>query len=418
MMGEFSAGKSTLSNLLIGQDAIPMRVTATHLPPVWMAWGDEAPYREDLDGNRHPIEGPSLDGVPVEDTAFIRLFVKAEALELCDLIDTPGISDPNMPPEVWQRAAAEADAVIWLTHATQAWRQTEAAVWTSLPESLWPNSLLLLTRIDKILTERDRMRVVMRVKKETDGLFRAILPISLTEATAAGDDLGKWQASGGEAFSDALLDIITDVQRGLHRSDNGIALRSRPVFFADDADDPPLPGPEARAQAEAPRIVTPANPTRRVSLRVHPEDREVATEGLRPPTDKTRQVSLRVNPAAPMVEDIEGLAPAAGAIDALWSEPKPVAEEPADPPLRLHPAPRAAEPLHLASATPEADTDADARLAALRAEPVALRVIHSAPPEVEDGEDEDDDGPAPMPRRVQRQGGGGLPTARPGRPRG
>jgi hypothetical protein len=56
-----------------------------------MSWGDAAPYREDLDGNRHPIEGPSLDGVPVEDTAFIRLFVKAEALELCDLIDTPGI---------------------------------------------------------------------------------------------------------------------------------------------------------------------------------------------------------------------------------------------------------------------------------------------------------------------------------------
>ena len=57
LMGEFSAGKSTLTNLLIGEDAIPMRVTATQLPPVWLAWGDEAPYREALDGSRHPIEG-------------------------------------------------------------------------------------------------------------------------------------------------------------------------------------------------------------------------------------------------------------------------------------------------------------------------------------------------------------------------
>ena len=37
LMGEFSAGKSTLSNLLIGKQALPVNVTATQLPPVWMS---------------------------------------------------------------------------------------------------------------------------------------------------------------------------------------------------------------------------------------------------------------------------------------------------------------------------------------------------------------------------------------------
>ena len=37
LMGEFSAGKSTLSNLLIGRAALPVNVTATQLPPVWMS---------------------------------------------------------------------------------------------------------------------------------------------------------------------------------------------------------------------------------------------------------------------------------------------------------------------------------------------------------------------------------------------
>ena len=32
LMGEFSAGKSTLSNLLIGKSALPVNVTATQLP--------------------------------------------------------------------------------------------------------------------------------------------------------------------------------------------------------------------------------------------------------------------------------------------------------------------------------------------------------------------------------------------------
>ena len=44
LMGEFSAGKSTLSNLLIGTEALPVNVTATQLPPVWLSRGTDAPY--------------------------------------------------------------------------------------------------------------------------------------------------------------------------------------------------------------------------------------------------------------------------------------------------------------------------------------------------------------------------------------
>ena len=40
LMGEFSAGKSTLSNLLLGAEALPVNVTATQLPPVWISEGD------------------------------------------------------------------------------------------------------------------------------------------------------------------------------------------------------------------------------------------------------------------------------------------------------------------------------------------------------------------------------------------
>ena len=38
IMGEFSAGKSTLCNILLGQAPLPMRVTATRLPPVLMTY--------------------------------------------------------------------------------------------------------------------------------------------------------------------------------------------------------------------------------------------------------------------------------------------------------------------------------------------------------------------------------------------
>lgn len=211
LMGEFSAGKSTLSNLLIKTAALPVNVTATQLPPVWISKGDAAPYRVAPDGRRTEIELERLEEVSVEDTAFIRIFHDAELLDHCDLIDMPGISDPNMDADVWERVIPYADAVIWCTHATQAWRQSEAAVWSMLPTALYANSFLLLTRMDKILSERDQMRVVKRVGRETVGLFRELFPISLTRALAADGDAEKWSASGAEEFSDRLHELLSEI---------------------------------------------------------------------------------------------------------------------------------------------------------------------------------------------------------------
>ena len=208
LMGEFSAGKSTLTNLLIKTSALPVNVTATQLPPVWISKGDEIPYRVAHDGQEFDINLENLEDVSVEDTSHIRIFHDADLLDHCDLIDMPGISDPNMDAKVWQKVIHHADAVIWCTHATQAWRQSEAAVWSMLPPELHKNSFLLLTRMDKILSDRDRMRVVKRVGRETDGLFKELFPISLTQALSAGEDSDKWSASGGEAFSNALIELL------------------------------------------------------------------------------------------------------------------------------------------------------------------------------------------------------------------
>lgn len=214
LMGEFSAGKSTLSNLLIRTKVLPVNVTATQLPPVWISKGDEEPYRVALDGGEYDIDLAKLDQVKVHDTAYIRIFHDAPLLDACDIIDMPGISDPNMDADVWQRVIPFADAVIWCTHATQAWRQSEAAVWSMLPDALYKQSLLLLTRMDKILNDRDRMRVVKRVGRETQGLFRGLFPISLLRALEARDDREKWAVSGAEDFFNELEAIIADVAGG------------------------------------------------------------------------------------------------------------------------------------------------------------------------------------------------------------
>ncbi len=213
IMGEFSAGKSTLSNLLIGTPVLPVKVTATQLPPVWISYGDADPYLIKVDGSEEPFDFGDLSDLSLEETLCLRVFHKSDALELCDLIDMPGISDPNMSSEVWERAMPLADGVIWCTHATQAWRQSEAAVWNSVDAGLYQKSLLLLTRIDKITSDRDRKRVLRRVEKEVAGLFCGVIPISLTDAIDAGDDHARWQQSGAEAFAVAMIELIENLAK-------------------------------------------------------------------------------------------------------------------------------------------------------------------------------------------------------------
>lgn len=280
LMGEFSAGKSTLCNMLMHSETLPEKVTATRLAPVWMTKGPGQHMRVCIDGTEEPIKLEWLDKIPVKDTAYIRLCLEEEMLEHCDFIDCPGISDPNMDPDTWGRVLQEADAVIWLTHATQAWRQSEAAVWDDVSDDIKAKSILLLTRWDKLITEQDRKRVYTRIAKETDGLFRTILPVSLTQALDAGDDYEAWQASGAADLMEQLSSLIAD----LNNPEQAVAKRpAAPVAVkkpAPVAEQPkpvakPAPSNEPIAMVRRPAEPQPAqedtNVVRIVPRRVRPE---------------------------------------------------------------------------------------------------------------------------------------------------
>ncbi|WP_291334979.1 hypothetical protein [Albidovulum sp.] len=215
LMGEFSAGKSTLANLLLNETFSPVQVTATQMPPIWYSLGDAPAIRIAMDGSEEPLDSAGADTVSVRSTRAIRKFVQADILEACDLIDMPGSSDPHITEDIWQRMLPLADAVIWCTPATQAWRQSEAALWEDAPERLFPRSLLLVTRIDKVLSGDDRRRVLGRVQREAGPMFREVIPVSLIEAQDADGDPDAWRSSGLEAVLVGLEKIIIDLEETL-----------------------------------------------------------------------------------------------------------------------------------------------------------------------------------------------------------
>lgn len=208
LMGEFSAGKSTLCNLLLGQAASPVQITATQLPPVWYRYGSDPASLHFPDGRSEVAD--AVDLVHLAETGATRISVSLEAplLEHCDLIDMPGTSDPNMPMENWQALLPEIDMVVWCTPASQAWRQTEAALWEELPEALWSRSILLITRADKLASDRDKARVQMRVSREVEGLFESVMMISLTDALSAQGDPDRLSACGAAALEEKLMQFL------------------------------------------------------------------------------------------------------------------------------------------------------------------------------------------------------------------
>jgi hypothetical protein len=124
-----------------------------------------------------------------------------------------------MSNDIWDALLPLADIVLWCTPASQAWRQSEAAIWESVPEALQARSLLLLTRIDTVRSETDRARLLNRVRRETDGQFRAVLPVFPLLALEEGDDADLQRLSGLPRLMDMIAALVEDIQTPVQAAD-------------------------------------------------------------------------------------------------------------------------------------------------------------------------------------------------------
>ena len=212
LMGEFSSGKSTLSNILLGGAMLPMQVTATRLPPVHVSYGEPGAFARTHSGDFVEVDLSDVATLSPQNFRSLHVTMQSDTLEICDLVDMPGISDPNMPADTWDSLVGGTDHVIWCTHATQAWRQSEAAAWDRMRQATKGPHLLLVTQFDKLRTPRDRSRVLNRVTAETTGKFAEVFAVSLLDAMAAGEDFEAWQKSGAHAFMERLVEILLSPQ--------------------------------------------------------------------------------------------------------------------------------------------------------------------------------------------------------------
>lgn len=266
LMGEFSAGKSTLLNLLLDGDHLPTKVTATNLPSVWVTYSD-TPFTHGLrhDGTLEEIDVDRLGEDVRAHYLLLHFGINAPLLTRTDIVDTPGISDPKLAKGATRFLGSYLDAVLWLSPANQAWRQTEKVVWSDFPKTLRDNSMVVLTRADKLRQASDLKKVMKRVKQETKDLFCEQIALNTPLAAASKDDPTSpdWENSGGKLFTAALEQLLSKAEAAHQARVDDAEVTSQPIFVSavtsaindetfeqEPADVEPLQDPPNAAQLE------------------------------------------------------------------------------------------------------------------------------------------------------------------------
>jgi len=218
--GEFSSGKSTLANMLVGQELIPTSVLASNMPPLLFRYGRETLIAAGWHDKKPLMKFDRVDfeAALAEDPDFILVNMPSPILKGINFFDMPGTGDPLNDNRKTLQLVKSAEGLIWCTNAVQAWRESERYTWSNHPSMNRSNSILVVTHVDLPVAKRNLGRVMERVQKDAGKHFKAVLPIAILEAIKAapeGDVQDKlaWTDSGAKALLEAIETIAKPIRQ-------------------------------------------------------------------------------------------------------------------------------------------------------------------------------------------------------------
>lgn len=249
VMGLPGSGKSTLINMMMGQSLIPRD---RDFPVVELAHGtSERSVLELEDGTCLRRNGGLTQGDPVDGVVRARLELPEDALLNKKVVEVglDGGFGHQMSMVNW--VVQWADIVLW---CTQEFSETEAKLWSGVPDDVKDHSFLVLTMADRQMLRgvlQDRIDAIEPVVTEE---FLGLYPIATEQAItarAAGTSVNEalWQSSGGQRLVEGVMSQVMSGRTA--DMDQAQMLLNR---FAEKLD-VPAATVTAPAQAQAPETV-------------------------------------------------------------------------------------------------------------------------------------------------------------------
>ncbi len=225
VMGEFSAGKSTLLNALLGEELLPTGITPTTSMVTQVTYGRDRscalvyktgeekiiPWekREELLQNVEPSE--------LLEVKWVRITCPLDLLKDVSLIDTPGLNSFFAEHEIAStQFIQEADGLLWVFTAEQAGKATEKAILKNMGKFDSVSVVGILNKADRVKesTVGESIEMViahLRDKKQgLADLLVDIVPVSGKKALAGRQALGQTDAKAllEESNLPALEDVL------------------------------------------------------------------------------------------------------------------------------------------------------------------------------------------------------------------
>ncbi|WP_104721537.1 dynamin family protein [Helicobacter mesocricetorum] len=190
VIGQFSSGKSTFLNALLGQSILPTGVTPITSKVCKICYGDE--YILEVlykDGRRflHDVEFfQSLGRQNSEDVDYFCLYAPLLFLKGMNFLDTPGFNSQNSEDTlVTQRILENVDGIIWLTLIDNAGKNSEKLLLKETIKHYAQKSLCVLNQKDRLKNEEEIQISVAYAQNAFEGIFAKIIPVSAKEALKA-----------------------------------------------------------------------------------------------------------------------------------------------------------------------------------------------------------------------------------------
>jgi hypothetical protein len=212
--GESNSGKSSLANLLgrieslptaaISNTRIPTLIYYAREPQIWVVHGTP--------GQRTRVRA--------DPKSLPRLIFRLEVglpsprLRAVEILDCPGLANS----EQIDLASHAVDAALWCTVCIQAWKESERVAWSKLPARLRSCGLLIATHADLLSDERDRDKLLTRLRRECGSMFRDMILVATVDALALVQNSETsqvreaWHATGADRLETALSALIDDAR--------------------------------------------------------------------------------------------------------------------------------------------------------------------------------------------------------------
>ncbi len=253
IVGEFSQGKSTLLNALLGEEIQPVRAIPCSGTLTTLKYGAEKRVtchykngrQEDIPVEQYQQKASIPEEIALGDelaqglaaSTITEIVLEHPGLELCrhhvEIVDSPGLNEHPDRTAVTERLLQDADAAIFLANASRPLTQGERELLTSLkrqlqkdnPDEPAGNLFVLVNFMDMLRTQQDKEQVQQLVGNFLQGTNSLLSGDSRVHFISAQAALDSQLEQTENEYSATFSDFVSALEKFLAEERGEIVLR-------------------------------------------------------------------------------------------------------------------------------------------------------------------------------------------------